>query len=125
LVQHTERGEQNSRADRSGDHRYGTLYFLLTFHVDEALTAECLQIFTKISTVRESRLGNAHASTAESYQMVASLYRYMRNYTRGKDFAEKATLAFMEAVGEEHPSTKSARKLLEFLQSKINEELSS
>jgi hypothetical protein len=44
--------------------------------VDEAVTAECLQMLLKILNVREKRLGSVHTATAESYRIHYLLVLY-------------------------------------------------
>jgi hypothetical protein len=87
---------------------------VLILSVDEAATAECLQMLLKIKEVREGQLGDIHRSTGESYHVLGLLHRYMRNYEYAQQYTEQALSIYAACDGDDAPSTLKVKESLQF-----------
>jgi hypothetical protein len=73
-------------------------------------------MLTKILTVREAQLGATHSKVAETFMDIALMYRYTRNFVKGKEYALKSFGIFSSKLGEEHPTSIAANRLVSFFE---------
>lgn len=74
-------------------------------------------MLNKILETREDRLGRNHLLTAESHILLGQVYRYVKNYKKGREHTEIALTVFSELLGDEHPTTDYAKKCIDFFDS--------
>ncbi|PRP89213.1 hypothetical protein PROFUN_01933 [Planoprotostelium fungivorum] len=82
--------------------------------IDEAVTAESLQMLQRILKIREEHLGVIHTATAECHHILGLLYRYMRNYEKAREHTVKALELFTETAGLDHPSRQIVQQSLNY-----------
>ena len=89
---------------------------LLSFQlIDEASTAECMQMLMKILNFREEKLGIDHLASAESYFVLGLLHRYTKNYPKAREYATQASEIYIKLLGEDNPVVQIVKKMLHFL----------
>lgn len=74
-------------------------------------------MLNKILETREDKLGRNHLLTAESHILLGQVYRYIKNYKKGREQTEIALTVFSELVGDDHPATEYAKKCIDFFDS--------
>ncbi len=71
--------------------------------------------------IREKALGEEHPDVAATLNNLAALYFQQGRYAEAEPLSQRALGIFTSALGEDHPSTQEAKRILQRLRRKMEE----